>query len=204
MTELIAYSETLQWLEDKAIEFGIPEKDVTVTNATQKVDKVVRDYQKAQERVMDMGYSSLAIALKALAQLKNKGAFDLANLPVVFHRPPMIWLTGRATTKKLEGFAPMRVRDAERKHRVILPLLLEAWDLAKDDEETKAKIEAGYRSWSADEFEKELYVFIYDLEEPTLEEQFTEQTEQRTSEFAEWQQKNAAARAKKKEREQGK
>lgn len=196
MSEIIAVSETLQWLENKAVEFGIPEKDITLTNSWQKVDKVVRDWQKAQTKAQELGYASLPVALKALAQLKNKGGFDIANLPVAFHKPPMIWLTGKPPSKLSEGFPPMRPKDAERQHRVILPLLLEAWELAKDDEETKEKIESGYRNWSASVFERELYTFIYDLEEPTLEEQFAEQQSQRAVRFEEWQDKNAKARAK--------
>ena len=202
MAEMLAAVETLEWLEEQAILFGIPEEHVTITNSRQKVDKIVRDWRKAEEQAEKMGYASLGVALKALAQIKNKGAYDIGNLPVAFHRPPMIWLTGKPPSKQSEGFAPMRPRDAERQHRVILPLLLEAWELAKNDEETKEQIEFGYRNWSAREFDRELYTFIYDLEEPTLEEQFAEQQSQRAVKYDEWAEKNAKARAKKKPKEQ--
>ncbi len=185
-----------------ALELGVSEKGINLANAWRRCDRAIRELIEAESFAQQLGYTSLNIALKALSQIKDKGAYDFANLPVAFQKPPMIWLTGKPPSKQSEGFAPMRLKDAERQHRVVLPLLLEAWELAKEDEKTREEIEIGYRNWSAREFERELYTFIYDLEEPTLEEQFAEQQSQRAVKYEEWAEKNAKARAKKKPKEQ--
>lgn len=190
------YSKQLAIITARAKELGLGDEHVSVQQAVAKVDAAVREHLAVQEIAEEMGYKSVRFALKALSQIKNQPAYDLTALPETFHKPPMIWLTGKAPSKLSEGFAPMRPRDAERQHRVIVPLLLEAWDLAKEDEETREQIESGYRNWSAREFERELYTFIYDLEEPTLEEQFAEQQSQRAVKFEDWAEKNAEARAK--------
>jgi hypothetical protein len=77
-----------------------------------------------------------------------------------------------------------------------LPLLVEVWDLAADDENERMEIEKAYRNWSADEFEKELYLTINKLEEPTLEDLLEEKLATREAENEIWREKNAAARAK--------
>ena len=80
-----------------------------------------------------------------------------------------MWLSGKPKTKKEPGFAPLRVRDAERQYRVITPLLLEAWELA--DAETQDSIVREYLGESSAEFERKLYRYINDLEEVTFEEE---------------------------------
>lgn len=88
----------------------------------------------------------------------------------------------------------MRVRDAERQHRVMMPLLIEAWKLTEGDTEVQQEIEKEYRNSSAAEFERALYEYIYELEEPTLEEQLADRAAVGAAEFAEWQEENARAR----------
>lgn len=116
---------------------------------------------------------------------------EIGKLPESFHRPPAIWLTGKKKTLINDGFAPMGVRDAERKHRVILPLLIEAWELAENDEDERLMIEKAYRNWSAEEFEKELYKTINKLEEPTFEELFEERTALELAQYEIWKEDNA-------------
>jgi hypothetical protein len=153
------------------------------------------------ERIaQDMGYSSVKIALKALRQMKEQPAYDISKLPPLFHKMPAIWLSGKPDTKGQKGFAPMRVRDAERLHRVIVPLLIEAWTLIDGDEEVQLQVEKDYRNMSADQFERELYTYIYDLEEPTLEEQLAERASISQAEYDKWREKNAEARAKRADR----
>jgi hypothetical protein len=118
---------------------------------------------------------------------------ELTKLPEAFHKPPAIWLTGKKKTLVTEGFAPMGVRDAERKHRVILPLLVEAWELSEGEDNERLEIEKAYRNWSAEEFEKELYLTINKLEEPTLEELFEERMANKVAEFEVWKEDNAKA-----------
>jgi hypothetical protein len=97
----------------------------------------------------------------------------------------------------------MGVRDAERKHRVILPLLIEVWELSEGEEEERMEMERAYRNWSADDFEKELYTTINKLEEPTLEELLEERISLQTAEFEHWQVVNANERAKEEAKKRG-
>jgi hypothetical protein len=60
-----------------------------------------------------------------------------------------------------------------RKHRVITPLLIEAWQLAGEDESIKDDIIREYLTVSGEDFEKALYRYIYALEEVTIEEEFS-------------------------------
>jgi hypothetical protein len=169
--DIRSYSKTLESVLEIGLEHGIPSADLTLTNALQKTLKLSRDRLKHEALVQDLGYSSLARALKALSQYKQgEIPTDISQLPEVFHRVPAVWLSGKPKSKKEPGFLPIRVRDAERQHRVIAPLLIEAWGLA--DEDVQDRITRGYLTMSVPAFESELYKYIYDLEPTPLEEEF--------------------------------
>lgn len=189
------YAEILTQMGGHAVTLGLDPGHVNVHNAWQKCDKVLREYHDAEQQVADLGYSSLSVALKALSQYRNKDVTcDISQLPAVFHHPPAIWLSGRPKTKLKPELAPMRVRDAERQHKIMLPLLLEAWNLTDGDIEVQQDIEREYRNVGAAEFERALYEYIHQLEEPTLEEQLADRAAVGAAEFAEWQAENARAR----------
>jgi hypothetical protein len=200
LEEIDFYSEILKSIVEKSVELGIPEKGANVHNAHHKVQSTLKLFMETERIAQDMGYSSVKIALKALRQMKEQPAYDISKLPPLFHKMPAIWLSGKPDTKGQKGFAPMRVRDAERQHRVIVPLLIEAWTLIDGDEEVQLQVEKDYRNMSADQFERELYTYIYDLEEPTLEEQLAERASISQAEYDEWREKNAEARAKRADR----
>jgi hypothetical protein len=170
LEDIQSYSETLMSVLKIGLEHGIPEEELTLTNARQKAEKLSRERLKHEILIQNLGYSSLGIALKALSQYKKGDSpIDINHLPEVFHKVPSIWLSGKPKTKKDPGFAPLRVKDAERQHRVMAPLLAEAWDLA--DDEIKDVITKEYLSSSAAEFERNLYKYINDLEEVSFEEE---------------------------------
>ena len=123
--------------------------------------------------------------------------YELSRVPENFHKLPYIWLTGKSKNEKIgiKGFAPMKLRDAERKHRVILPLLIEVWELSEGNEEERRAIEKAYRNWSAEDFERELYLTINKLEEPTLEDELEEREAEDLAKFKKWQEDNEAYRA---------
>ena len=159
------------WAQD----LGGSEAGLNLSNAWKKCEKALRDYGKLEEQAAKMGYSSLPNALKALKMTTTRTTndeVDSTQLPEVFHKVPSLWLSGRPTSKGKTAFPPMSVSQAERKHRVIAPLLIEAWVLSSDDEGIRDKITTEYLSTSADEFEKTLYRYIHDLEEVSLEEEF--------------------------------
>ena len=169
--DIASISPILQKMVDFALELGVKPDGLNLSNAWSRCERVIREKADAEYRAKELGYSSLLIALKALGQIK-KAQDDLSNLPEVFHSVPNIWLSGKVDTRKQKGFKPVTLTSALRKHRVIMPLLIEAWSLAEDEESIKDAIVREYLSTSGDDFEKALYRYIYDLEEITLEEEF--------------------------------
>ena len=164
-------NKVLNSLEEIGVMLGLDATTVNPTNAQQRVRKIANEYMKLSEKANELGYSSVAMALKALSQVKESITnTDLGSLPEVFLKVPSVWLSGKPKTKNEPGFAPLRVRDAERQHRVIAPLLIEAWGLA--DEDVQDRITRGYLTMSVSAFESELYKYIYDLEPTPLEEEF--------------------------------
>jgi hypothetical protein len=195
MRDIDMYSRVLKSMAERSVELGLSTTDVTVHRAHLKVDAAIREYLEVQEIAEGLGYSSLRFALKALSQIKKQPEYDLSKLPEIFHKAPPIWVNGKPDNKLKKGFAPMRLKDAERQHRVIVPLLVEAWELADGEEEVRAQIERDYRTCSAVEFERYCYNYIYDLEEPTLEEELSERLDVRSAEMEEWREENAKLRA---------
>lgn len=171
MKDINAVTPILEGVVNFALGFGVNPKGLNLSNAWSRCDRVIRDFIEAENRAKDLGYSSLLIALKALGQIKNS-QIDNSVLPELFHSVPNIWLSGKVDTKKAPGFKPMSLSAALRKHRVITPLLIEAWQLSDGEDAIRSNIEREYLISSADEFEKNLYRYIYDLEEVTLEEEF--------------------------------
>jgi hypothetical protein len=172
-----------------------------MSNALREIQKVIRERDNWKSHCEDVckltNTTQIGNAKQRITKLMSGATPDeISKLPEAFHRPPAIWLSGKKKTLVTDGFAPMGVRDAERKHRVILPLLIEAWELSEGDEEEQMSIEKAYRNWSAEDFEKELYVTINKLEEPTLEELLEERIAREAAEFEAWQVKNSNERAK--------
>jgi len=193
------YSKYFGVITERAKDLGLRDEHVGISQAVAKVDAAVRDYLTVQKIAEELGYKSIRFALKALSQMKEQPAYDLTKIPETFHRMPAIWLDGKTPNRVHPGFAPLTRTQAERAHRVIVPLLIEAWDLAKDDEEVQTQIFNAYLTSSAVEFEKDLYKYIYDLEEVPLEVELSERAAVKLADYEDWQQKNAEARDKKAE-----
>jgi hypothetical protein len=142
------------------------------------LSSAVRDSQEWVERSAELGYSSVPIALKALGQYKERVAtVDISHLYEVFHKVPGIWLTGKPRTKNDKGFPPLRVKDAERQWRGMLPWLLEVWELSEtveDKEEVRDHLVRLYLTSHHEEFVRQCYIYINDLDVPELEEELTE------------------------------
>lgn len=190
MAELTAVQQTLLAFETIAVEEGIDPAYVTLTNATQKVRKRLNDYKNLEQTAAELGYSSLPIALKALGQFKNKPEQDISHLPATFHKVPKLWLVGRADTRKTPGFAPLTLRSAIREHKQLIPLLLEAWELAT--EESQDNLVKEYLKSSAEDYKQQLYSFIYENEDTPLEEELIDaiNKEVERERFEDWQGKS--------------
>jgi hypothetical protein len=144
--ELKNIDSLLGTVVNAAIRSGANPESLNLHNAIQACIKIINDHIRYQEKIKDMGYSSIGIALKALSQYKQGDSpVDINHLPEVFQKIPAIWLSGKPKTKKEAGFAPLRVKDAQE-----------------------------YLSTSAADFERSLYRYINDLEEVSFEEEFEE------------------------------
>jgi hypothetical protein len=176
-------NKALNGLEDLGVKLGSKPETINPVNALRSVTKAVTDLDALNSQAQKMGYTSAAVALKALSQIKDP-LKDYAILPEVFHKVPAIWLDGRPRTRTKDGFNPMTVSQAQRAHRTIIPLILEAWDLAKDDEAILNDILIEYQRTSAEDFKKSLYKYIYDLEPQSLEDELRDwELEPTTSEI---------------------
>lgn len=176
-----------------------------ITNVLRKVKALKDEVDYLKGQVNDIceltNTTRLWNAKQRISKLMEGATPDeLSKLPEAFHKPPAIWINGKCANEALgiPGAAPMKPRDAERRHKVILPLLIEAWELAEGDEDEKLAIEKAYRNWPANELERELYLTINKLEEPTLEDMLEERLARNSAEFESWQAANANARNKQK------
>jgi hypothetical protein len=170
--------EITSWICDTAISLGMSSRNINVYNAQHFLSSVVRDTQEWQGKSAELGYSSVSIALKALSQYKDRVApVDINQLPDVFHKVPGVWLTGKPKTKVDKGFPPLRIKDAERQWRGMLPWLLETWELsesADNRDEVRDSLIKDYLTMHHEEFVRQCYIYINDLDVPDLEEELSE------------------------------
>ena len=143
-------------------------------NALRSITKHVKELTSLEEQAHQMGYKSAAVALKALSQIKGGTPHDEDILPDELRKVPNIWLTGKPQGKRTKGFVGLTVSTALRRHRVMTPLIVEVWQLTGQDEELKEQVIYDFLRMSADDFEKELYRHIHELEVVPLEEEFEE------------------------------
>ena len=190
MKDIKHISPVLEGVTQHALELGAPPEGLNLYNAWSKCDKAIRELHSYEQNAEGMGYTSLAHALKALSQYKDTHTFDISQLPTVFHKVPKLWRVGRANTRKTQGFAPLTLRAAIREHKQIIPLLLEAWDLA--DEVGRDNLVKEYLKSSAESFKDQLYEFINENEDTPLEEQFLDEISKQVERerFEDWQGKS--------------
>jgi hypothetical protein len=172
LEEIHSYLEKFVQL---AVDEGIQADHVNPTNAHQRLAKRLKDFKALEAKALKIGYKSLPNALKALSMMTEGTAVtSLKQLPEVFHTVPHNWIFGKADSapNKQDGFKPLSLSQAQRRHRTITPLLIEAWELTEGDQTTRDEIEYYYRTTSDVDFEKELYTYIHKLEPLPLEEQF--------------------------------
>jgi len=173
MKDVNAISPILEGVVTQALKLGVNPKGMNLVNAWNRCDRTIREHIEAECEAQELGYSSLPMALKALSQLKNRQD-HISYLPEVFHTFPHIWLTGKIESrpKAKDGFYPMAPSVARRKYKQIMPLLVEAWQLAERREEAEQihdDIVKEYLSVSAEKFQDALELYIYDLEPTSLE-----------------------------------
>ena len=174
MSKMLTEVEKLE----KWIIFSAADNDEEVTtlntnNAQARITSILKQSKERENKVESMGYTSVEIALKALSQMKSDEFVDASKLPEVLQNLPYIWVNGRAAAPKrgLEGLVPLGVKQAKRKYNQILPLLVEAWNLAVDEPEIREQIIYNYQTDSWSQFEADLYTYINCLEPLTFKEE---------------------------------
>ena len=171
--ELMKNNELLQFLYTWVVDLGVPESQANPTNIIRKLNKVRQQTLTIEAKAAALGYTSVEIALKALGQFKSDKYVDASKLPEVLQNLPYIWVNGRTPSPKrgLEGLVPLGVKQAKRKHNQILPLLVEAWNLAVDEPEIREQIVYNYQTESCAQFEADLYTYIHCLEPLSFQEE---------------------------------
>jgi len=171
--ELMKNNELLQFLYTWAVDLGVPQSQANSTNIIRKLSKVRQQLLTVEAKAASLGYTSVEIALKALGQFKSDKYVDASKLPEVLQNLPYIWVNGRAENPKrgVEGLVPLGVKQAKRKYDQILPLLVEAWNLAADEPEIREQIIYNYQTDSCTQFEADLYTYIHCLEPLTFQEE---------------------------------
>ena len=194
MKDVQSISPILDSMVNLSLETGLEPAGLNLPNAWRRCERLVREYGQADEKAKELGYTSLAFALKALAQFKRNQTEGMQTLPEQFHTVPQIWTRGRCDIGNQEGFKPLSFSAAQREHRQVLQLLLEAWPLA--DESDRDGMLIAYLSTSAEQFKQELYDFLYRADN-SLEEQLLMEIGEREKEykFERWSAENENARA---------
>lgn len=179
MEDVVEYTKAFEVLESMATTLGLQPDTLNFHNLITRCVKVMKDTVNYESKAKELGYSSLGNALKALSMITTKvGNNDISSLPEVFQTPPHSWIWGVTQDKKRgrAGTVGLGVREAERRHRMIMPLLLEAWELATGNFDIQKELIICYRTDSHKEFEAQLYTYIHNLEPLTIEEELEEIT----------------------------
>jgi hypothetical protein len=179
--DINAYRKVFQSLINVGLKHGIPENEITLTNAVQRVEKISRERLKHEEQVKTLGYSTLGHALKALSQYKtNDFGLDISHLPEVFHKPAPIWVLGNNVPKEKGGFLRLSPTKAEKHHRTTLPRIIEAWSLtytrdAELGEALREQMIEKYQTLAPEKFDTVCYSYINQIDEEEVQ-QSTEAT----------------------------
>lgn len=154
-------------LDTLSVELGANPDTINPMNALRSVTKAVKELMTLETTAQKLGYTSAAVALKALSQYKDKVTqVDINTLPEVFHKVPMVWLKGRPNGKRLRnGFAPMTPSQAKLKHALLLPLLTRVWLEIGDDERVQNELIDAYLTTSALSFETDLFAYDGKIED---------------------------------------
>lgn len=140
------------------------------------------ELEKYQQEVCDaVGADNIGNAL-TMIKAKSYGRAGLFQLPEQLYKIPLLWLEGRAETRKQKGVLKMTFFQAERQHRRLLPYLEDAWKVAgqRDSELAemlREQILQNYEETSAEDMTKFCWAFVndYEIEEEDIVEERAEE-----------------------------
>jgi len=166
------HAETLTQV---AIELGVPQAGLNVDNAVKSVTKAARAHAEAEDRARELGYTSLATALKALGQKRT-----FLHVPTELTIAPSHWQAQRHYTSEPIGF--VRGQRSERKRLVeevtavkaqrmlqqLLPAMNEYCEGATQEDIDAMK--EGFLTQSYKEFSRALFEAVAELRGREFEE----------------------------------
>lgn len=156
-------------IQETAVFYGMSPSGVNLKNAILFIKSLLGQHAEAEKTAHDLGYKSLEIALKALAQTKSPNA----HLPEVFQIFPAHWLEDSGLlplSKRIDGLTVSRVykkkavtsTQAQAALKRIQPDLARLYDFIKDDEGLLNEVIAAYEDLSYNDFCESLYTALRD------------------------------------------
>jgi len=183
MEQAAKHAETLT---QAAIDLGVPSAGLNVDNAVRSVVKAARSYAEAEDQARELGYTSLATALKALGQKRT-----FIHVPLELTIAPSHWQAERKYVTEDIGFH--RGRRSERKRVIaaidavkaqqmlqrLLPVMDEYCEAANEEELEDMK--KGFHALSYKHFARALYESVAELRGREFEEEEQEEPQPRMS-----------------------
>lgn len=149
--------------------FETNEPHVAVRRA-KKMQERVAELEQVLERFVNIAradnYGNALSRLEAVMNSPHQIA--LAKLPKELCRPATIWMIGIPAKHGHPGMPPQTPTSAQRTYRLMLPWIVEAWQLAINDgergERAKAEMLEYYETLSPQDFERKCYEYINDVD----------------------------------------
>ena len=136
-----------------------PANDV---NNVRSIQKELRHLYELRARAREAGYTSLAVALKAVGQQKK------TNLPPLYNVPPLQWVTPARLERVREGLKErvykvpaVTTKKAQALLKGIRPLLKQLYELWGEDVDY-TPVEEAYRTQSYKEFVASLHQVLFE------------------------------------------
>ena len=141
---------------DLSLENRSPYHQATAVEAT------LEAYAELERKSKELGYTSLAVALKAVGQQKK------TNLPPLYNVPPLQWVTGARLERVREGLKErvykvpaVTTKKAQALLKGIRPLLEQLYELWGEDVDY-TPVEEAYRTQSYKEFVASLHQVLFE------------------------------------------
>jgi hypothetical protein len=152
LKELGKVNRYLEDLRDLAVKAGVNEAGFTYTNAVLALDKRLSQLNECEQVAKEQGYGTLAIALKALGQIRK----PLAELPERIRYAPSHWVisdyyrteevfkNGKRTERKIL-VRGRTARTAQRLRDGLEGMLQELWYRTETDSEMNEEEKEAYK-----------------------------------------------------------
>jgi hypothetical protein len=154
-------------IQEVAILAGMSPLGANLGNSITFLRSLTKQWSETEELAQNLGYKSVAIALKALGQMK----VNPTQLPEVFQVFPAHWLEDTSLeplSKRVDGLTISRVykkkavssTQAQMALRKIQPDLVKLYAIIQEDDDLLDEVISAYSTLSYKEFCKSLYTAL--------------------------------------------